>query len=102
MNNLVIILQIAASSSLKACIILRVINFIFQVVWKQEYFQSLRFLLKGSHLAKWEQEQDIYPLPQSHPDDVSNRWLLDTPLSIASQPALVTEGRRETGWVQGR
>lgn len=69
---------------------------------KEDYFQGLWFLLKGSHLAKWDWEQGIYPLKESHPNDVSNRWLQDTPLSIASQPVLVTEGRREGGWGQGR
>lgn len=79
--------------------IISVISFIFQLVRKkeQQYFQGLWFLLKGSHLAKWEREQGIYPLKESHPDDVSNRWLQDTPLAIASQPVLVTEGRRERG-----
>lgn len=76
--------------------IISVISFIFQGARKeQQCFQGLWFLLKGSHLAKWQREQGIYPLRESHPDYVSNRWLQDTPLSVASQPALVTEGRTE-------
>lgn len=56
---------------------------LFSDWWEEEQqcFQGLWFLLKGSHLAKWEREQSIYPLKESHPDDVSNRWLQDTPLS---------------------
>lgn len=69
------------AGSMTLYFIISVISFIFQGVAgkKQQCFQGLWFLLKGSHLAKWRRARGIYPLRESHPDDVSNRWLQDTP-----------------------